>query len=301
MPVLVGMLDAQAVVLGNKVYMGRGGTLASECCLHMSDLVLHTWKTIKSPTCRSALTTYKERLMLVGGCEHFTDTPTNQLWVMEGKGTWNQPLPPMPTPRLGASASTVQDSLIVAGGVGSQGELLDVVEVYNGRQWAVAQSLPRVCSEMKSAIHNGTWYLVGGSGQGKEIFCASLESLVASAPSDMTDRVWKTLPEVHHERSSTAVWGGRLMAVGGYPFSSDILSYSPHTQSWVKVGDLPIGLHSSCTTVLPTGELLMVGGYGTSYRIFKGLLRGESCAPDYHLMSRGCLEDHVSYQDCSPT
>ena len=157
-----------------------------------------------------------------------------------------------------------------------------MVEVYNGQQWTTAQSLPRACHDMKSAVHNGIWYLVGGWGQDRMVFCAWLESLVASTQSEVTERVWKTLPEVHHTFSSTAVWGGRLMAVGGINSdgaSSDILSYYPHTQSWVKVGDLPVCVDSTCTTVLPTGELLVVGDWragGTSDRVLKGSLRGES-------------------------
>ena len=287
----VRMRDAQAVVLGNKVYVGGGDTPTDETDYNIYSCDLTgdiTWKTLKSPTRWPALTTYQEMLVLVGGVDPSTGTLTNQLWVMEEEGTWTQPLPPMPTSRWGASATTTQNNLIVAGGGGSEDEELDLVEVYNGRQWATAQSLPKACHDMKSAVHNGIWYLVRGWGQGREVFCASLESLVASTQSEVTERVWKTLPVVRHGCSSTAVWGGRLMAVGGHPYddnsdyysnSSDILSYSSRTQSWVKVGDLPVDLHSTCTTVLPTGELLVVGGYGTwgaSDHVFKGSLRGES-------------------------
>ena len=280
MPVRV--CDAQAVVLGNKVYVGGyTPSIATDYNIYSCDFTGDiTWKTLKSPARQSALTTYQERLVLVGGVDPSAITLTNQLWVMEEEGTWTQPLPPMPTPRFGASAATIQNNLIVAGGGDSQGEDLDLVEVYNGWQWATAQSLPRACYDMKSAVHNGIWYLVGGLGQDTKVFCASLEFLVASTQFEVTERVWKTLPKVLHDFSSTAVWGGRLMAVrGGRPASSDILSYSPRTQSWVKVGDLPVGLHSTCTTVLPTGELLVVGGWGTggeSDRVFKGSLRGES-------------------------
>ena len=273
-----GVWVNEAVVLGNKVYVGR---CIATALVFIYDFNTDIWKTITSPSRGSALATYQERLVLVGGVDPSTGTPTNQLWVLEEEGTWTQPLPPMPTPRSGASAATTQNNLIVAGGEGSRGQELDLVEVYNGRQWATAQSLPRACCDMKSAVHNGIWFLVGGWSQDTEVFCASLESLVASTQSEVTERVWKTLPEVRHVWSSTAVWGGRLMAVGGGKTrgNSDILSYSPHTQSWVKVGDLPVGLNSTCTTVLPTGELLVVGGWGTrgiSDRVFKGSLRGES-------------------------
>ena len=277
----MGIWNSQVVVLGNKLCMGENRVINNNCYLRISDLMMHTWEQIKSPTIWSALAIYQERLVLVGGQDPFTRTPTNQLWVMEDEGTWTQPLPPMPTPRWGASVATIHNHLIVAGGMSIQEEYLDVVEVYNGQQWVTAQSLPRACCDMKSAILSGNWYLVGGRDQGREVFCASLESLVASTQSEVTEGVWKTLPEVHHESSSTAVWEGRLMAIGGGASESDVLSYSPHTQSWVKVGDLPVTLDSVCTIVLPTEELLVVGGYKLRtvrgrHSVFKGSLRGES-------------------------
>ena len=80
----------------------------------------------------SALTTYHNKLLLVGGREASTGQTTNQLWVFEeGEQTWNQPLPPMPTRRNGASAVSTQDHLIIVGGH-SSGRMLNTVEVFDG-------------------------------------------------------------------------------------------------------------------------------------------------------------------------
>ena len=127
---------------------------------------------------------------------------------------------------------------------------------------------------MKSTVLNGHWYLMGGEGQGKKVYYASLDSLVASCqPSEKPlPSVWKRLPDVPYERSTTAVLGNRLIAVGGrgYPHSSSICAYSPHTQSWVHVGNMLIGLSFSCTAVLSTGELMVIGGV-------RGTSQWESC------------------------
>ena len=185
------MRHAKSAMLGDKVCVGGGITPNTSTASNIYIYDFIAWKTVKSPTRRSALTTYQERLVLVGGRDPSTGTPTNKLWMMDNEQTWTQPLPLMPTPRWGASAVTVQNNLIVAGGKGTVGAELDVVEVFDGQQWATAQPLPRGCYDMKSAIHNGNWYLIGGRGQ---VFCASLESLVASAQSKVTGSVWKTLP-----------------------------------------------------------------------------------------------------------
>ena len=120
------MRHVQAVVLNNKVYVGGGFTLdcTTSSNIYIYDPTIDTWETLQSPTRYSTLTTYHNKLLLVGGLEVSTDEATNQLWVFEeGEQTWTQPLPPMPTRRRGASAVSTQDHLIVAGGYSNSGDL----------------------------------------------------------------------------------------------------------------------------------------------------------------------------------
>ena len=126
-------------------------------------------------------------------------------------------LPPMTTKRHSASAVEYADNILVAGGRDDINHVIDIVEVYNGHHWAKARCLPKPCWLMKSTVLNGRWYLMGGWGQGKEVYYASLDSLVASSqPSEKPlPSVWKRLTNVPHECSSPAVFGNRLIAVGG--------------------------------------------------------------------------------------
>ena len=75
------MRDAQAVVLNNKVYVGGGFT--PDCTpssnIYTYDPTMDTWETLQSPSKNSALTTYHNKLLLVGGVEVSTDDTTNQL------------------------------------------------------------------------------------------------------------------------------------------------------------------------------------------------------------------------------
>jgi len=133
----VGMYHAQAVVLNNKVYVGGGltGDDTTSSNIYIYDPTMDTWETLQSPTSYSALTTYHNKLLQVGGMEASTGQTTNQLWVFEGgEQTWTQPLPPMPTRQYGASAVSTQDHLIVAGGFNNSGHRLNTVEVFDGQQ-----------------------------------------------------------------------------------------------------------------------------------------------------------------------
>ena len=137
---------------------------------------------------------------------------------------------------------------------------LDIVEVYNGHHWATAQCLPKRCYHMKSTVLNRHWYLMG---QGKEVYYASLDSLVANS---QPISVWRRLSDVPHEHSSPAVFGNRLIAIGGtIPLNSSIHAYLPHTQTWLHVGDMPVELHHTCIAVLTTGELMLIGNWSSYY------------------------------------
>ena len=265
----VGMQDAQAVWLGDKPYVGGGGTSGSNrdaARLYIYTPTTDTWSEIDTPVYRFALITYHSQLVLVGGREYvgkWRDGPvTNKLWTLTRHDQWRETIPPMTTKRRSASAVEFADNIVVAGGADDEGESIDIVEVYNGHHWTKAQCLPKPSYEMKSTL-NGHWYLMGGWGQGKEVYYASLDSLVASCqPSEKPlPSVWKRLPDVPHTQSSIAVFGNRLIAVGGgYPPRSSIHAYFPHTQPWLHVGDMPVELDSTCTAVLPTGELMVIGG-----------------------------------------
>ena len=272
----MGTRHAQAVWLGDKLYVGGGMT--SRCKRDHARLYIYTPTTdtwndgIDTPVYWFAIITFNSQLVLVGGTgyvgEESNKPVTNKLWTLTEHDQWEETLPPMTTKRQCASALEFADNILVAGGEDDEGRVIDIVEVYSGHQWAKAQCLPKPCFWMKSTVLNGQWYLMGGYGQGEKVYYASLDSLVASCqPSEKPlPSVWKKLPDVPHDYSSTTVFGNRLIAVGGgggyKSLSSSILAYSPHTQSWMHVGDTPlVQLGATCTVVLPTGELMVIGGW----------------------------------------
>ncbi len=272
----VRMYDAQAVQLKTKVYVqGDTGSAESDNNIYTYEVATDVWVSMDSPTMKSALTIYRSQLVLVGGEESTTGTlrVTNQLWVLQDEQTWTQSLPPMPTARHSASAISSGDHLVVAGG--EVGLATNLVEVYDGLQWVRADALPVACLDIKST-YSEMWYLIGGYRQSNSVFYTSLHSLVEKATqqpphspdSSEQQSVWKTLPDVLFERSSTTTLGGALLAVGGRDSggkrSSSIRMYSPLTHSWLHVGDMPEAVSSTCSITLTTGEAMVIGGTGSS-------------------------------------
>ena len=182
--------------------------------------------------------------------------------------SWEQPYPPMNTPRCWPAASTYHQHLVVAGG--SDGDYLATVEILDTStprsQWLsiISMSLPMRCGQMLSAIAQDTLYLLGGTLQ-TQVLSVSLSALTQA---DKPPKQWHSLPDAPLDNASVVGVHGSLLAVGGsnqgFQGSSAIHIYDQEKNAWNKVGDLPT-VRSSCTCcLLPNGEILIAGGLDNS-------------------------------------
>ena len=307
LPTIQRMQDVQAVVLNNKVYVsaakildqsGMHGFKSNFVCIY--DVSGNSWKEIRSATSQHALAVYSNQLVLIGGCDHTSNTLTNELWVFQEE--WSQPiphtLPPMPTKRCNASAVGIGSHLAVAGGNKPSSfrilpsDVFDTVEIYDGQEWKAAEPLPKPSFCMNSVLQGDTWYLMGGKGQGRAVYYVSLNDLIRTTNAENTTSVWKKLPDVPFENSTPAVFMNELISIGGKnsdlppqfsvlrslqqtQLTSKIHAYSTSTHSWVHVGDTLAAYCSICATTLPSGELFMLGDVNYPHRTSIGLARCE--------------------------
>ena len=165
------------------------------------------------PTRRSAFTAYQDKLVLVGGIDT-TGCVTGKIHCLQKPLEYNSQwinddvkLPPMNTPRCGAAVLSIGQHLLVAGGEGFD-RAMTAVEVFNGKEWRSARSLPKEGTDMTSAVLNGEWILMGGT-LGRTVFCANIDDLIQYGGR------WKELPEAPLEKSCAAVFGNHLLAIGG--------------------------------------------------------------------------------------
>ena len=271
----VWMADAQAVFLDGTLHVGGGNTEGS----YRNNARLYSckpggdgsWTATDTPTCNHALTTYDSHLLLVGGRECPSEQITNKIYTMID-GEFKELLPPMKEKRHSSSAVSSGSVLAVAGGWGGT-STLSSVEVYNNGQWTAGHSLPGACSNMKSVLHGVKWILIGPGGYkpGIKVYCVSLQSLVSGTEQSP----WDILPDVPFPYSAVAVVGGRILSIGGgdYPkCTTSIYAYSPDTQSWIHVGDLPTPLRRMCAIVVPSRELIVFGGYWRK-QVFRAFIK----------------------------
>ncbi len=239
--------------------------------LHIST-DLHSWTTTRAPYDWSSLTTYQSKFVLVGGRHRSTIELTNSLLTSTTGRDWKPSLRAMPTPRSFTSSVSggSPEVLVVAGGWGSRGEDLDIVEVLLNDHWTTADSLPSSCWKMRSTFHEGNFYFTGGEHKEKILFICSLESLIASASNGSTRRqtIWRTVTTLA-DILAIISYVSNLICIDDY---STIRSYSNKTEEWIETtseGDRPVGI-CIATAVLSTGQLLVANRDG----VYKGTLSG---------------------------
>lgn len=223
-----------------------------------------------------ALTTYQSRLLLVGGCSVEGELLGN-LWESIDGTSWEQSLPPMPTPRYGAAAASTggyPEHLIVVGGFvhhQNKNQMTDKVEVLMGGEWSSLSPFPERCDNIRITIHNGNVYVYGGRFHIQPSYY-KLQSLLATR--DQTHGKvhppWKKLAHPDHIPVFALVSLGGYLIAFLWPIDvpyCHVEAYSPATQSWVELGKTPSGYYLVEQVVTgPSGELL-VFGHGEEYRI----------------------------------
>lgn len=274
----VGLCDAQAAFLNNKLYVGGGKDLNIYVCDFSAST--RPWTHIVSKAEYSAITVYRSQLVVVGGRLPDVNIITSQLWVLQGDTLDVQTISAMKTARLAASAVSHDRYLIVVGGELGASMVLSV-EIYDGasKEWFQTAPLPSGSCYIKSTLSRGVVYLTGGWSQQKSVYYASVRSLLAairqvpqaqSNPTVPVDYgVWQTLAKLTYPLCSCAVFQKTLIAVGGRDTgvdsgatasSSPIHMYSSSIKQWVKVGEMPLSIDKTCTVVSTSGDLIVVGG-----------------------------------------
>lgn len=277
------MLRSQAVVIGESVYVGGGSTGSgrgelSDFVVFRFDLTKNEWNSL--PPCSVicfGLVYFMSELVLVGGRELGGGVSSRVCHFKTDTQKWEEFIPPMPTPRMAPCMTATQSALIVAGGMSI--DAMSLVEVYSTvtSQWHKVDPLPLPCTLATSVTISNTWYILGGFLPGykpsKVVLSAPVDSLVQKATSDSKHKspsVWEMLPDTRFCGTTAATFGNHLLLVGGFDAKGcacrAIYVYTPHSNSWVKVTELPVP-REGCTAVeLPNKKLFVVGGKDTKER-----------------------------------
>ena len=238
-----------------------------------------TWSELpKCPYRYSSLAVIRGLLTAIGG--YSGGVRQNKLLSIVDK-KWVELFPPMPTKRSHTAAVTTRHHLIVAGGYNGSCPLntVDVIDIET-LVWSTAASLPHPYSSASAAICGDQLYMLGGAKDGytKSVLTCSLTNLLQShrshsvwkkffeVPVTSSHSVWKRISDAPVYRSTCVAVDGELLAVGGEnereKATSAVYKYEPATDSWLHISNMPTGRYHCLVAVLPTNEMIVVGGFG---------------------------------------
>ena len=217
-------------------------------------------------------------LVAVGGKKSGGQTSSEVYTYDERSRKWKQTIPPMPTARRYPGVLSLQSALIVAGGVRLL--FISAVEVFrlDTSQWYRTDPLLTAYRNMSLVAIGNTCYALGGYNGSylNQALYASVGDLLRNAVpanqtthsgSSDTQSAWKTLPNTPAYGPAAAVLAGKLLAIGGKETSKggadkkEVYMYSPSTNSWIYINDLPAPRSFTAVAVLSSARVLVIGGW----------------------------------------
>jgi N-acetylneuraminic acid mutarotase len=185
--------------------------------------------------------TWQDTPVVIGGWRTEGTNPkvaTDGVWRIVNS-RWTE-LPPLLQPRAAAAAAVVGDRIIVTGGVGADGKLLNTTEIFDGTSWKLGAPIPTP-RQMSGVESDGKLvYVIGGSN--------GTSDLAAAEAYDPTADTWTILPEIPGRRSDlgAALTDGRLVVVGGISGGQvlkSVVALDLVTRSWNGLPDLATARH----------------------------------------------------------
>lgn len=207
------------------------------------DPVIDSWKSgddLPVPVQHAMAVTWQGNPIVLGGWRTAgaQKVASDQVWRVVNSH-WVE-LPRMLQPRAAAAAAVVGDRIIVAGGVDSNGALLNTVEIFDGNTWTLGTPIPTPRQMLAAASDGKVVYTVGGTTGTSEL--ATVEAY------DPAAKTWTRLPDLPQPRGDlgVAIADRRLIAVGGQSAGQVLKSVSVldlTTNTWAGLPDMATARH----------------------------------------------------------
>ena len=278
----IKLSEGRATIIADKVYYGGGDAYSDEYIVYCYDLSQDKWTNLPPlPVRWFGLGQVNGKLVTVGGEKKANYQKTNEVYTYDERSRkWKQTVPPMPTARWSPGVLSLQSILVVAGG-NTLSTYTEAVEIFkpDTSQWHRTDPLPTICLSLSLVSIGSTCYALGGY-QGPSLnqaLYASVDDLLGnSVPANKTTHIgnsdipcasaWKTLPSTPTYQPAAAVLVNNLLAIGGRQTSQggaymkEVYLYSPSTNSWIYISDLPAPRTLTAVVALSSTEILVIGG-----------------------------------------
>jgi serine/threonine protein kinase len=273
----------RAYVAGCSLYLCGGATATSQpnnsVYFCTSRNVTRSWAKIVNPTPQYyyASAIINRELVLIGGLNASDGKCSRQLVTLDShEKTWMSVLPPLPSARYSAAATTWGEYLIVIGGINDNGKVLDTVELLHlpSHQWSKAVSLPFGLAGSSVVAHRSRLYVLGGAtsdGLTKAFFSIGMDHLLATTGqfnrwTTSSADVWVRHEDSPYTMMSLCLYRGYLLALGGDEKTISINQPAEwiwcyfSDDGWTLIQHMHTGRKLCCAVSLSPSKLAVFGG-----------------------------------------
>ena len=264
-----GTSYAQAVVIRGIVYVGGGFTGSDDDYrIQQYSPTDDRWSTLPpAPVYYFGMGELNGQLVTVGGRTTQRVFTGKVHTLNSSTQKWVESIAPMPTARSRPAVLSLPSCLTVVGGRDQHVTNLSDVGIFmpHTSQWHKASPAPSPLCNMSTTVINNKCFIAECDSTKVYQLCVTLQQTTtdySNTPQVITE--WTNLCDLPHKWSSLGSINGCLLAVGGrHMFNpiTTILGFSPITNTWKTVGELPEPRRNCTTVLLPTGELLVMGGW----------------------------------------
>ena len=289
------------VVINGKVYSTCGGGVnrirGYESFIYCYDPLQDEWTPLPPLPVKCThfgLGQVNDELVAIGGWKIDENRRADHVYTYDEQSqNWKPETLLMPIARNYPGVLSLRSVLVVAGGFS-----LNTVDIFEAdtSQWYRTDTLPTDCCNISFVASDNQCYVIGGYKEPyhlNQALCASVDDLfdkaiqaneTAHSDSSDTQSAWKALPNTPTYQPTAAVLAGNLLAIGGKETSKwehrssnrkEVYMYSPSTNSWIYISDLPAPRSYTAVAALSSTEILVIGGWGDdgiTNTVYKGTL-----------------------------
>ena len=279
----ISMLYPTAVYLNGKIFVGD--RLSRHQFLCVFNVVSRTWSKLPfHDSCEMSdftLATSNSKVHTIGGTwrkDGKVEWCSNKVFSLDDDLKWCNTLPPLNIGRNGATSTSFDSFILVAGGLSSKNLWLSSVEVLNSSQsfstWWEICDLPVKSLNMQCTVTHDELFIGCGRGTEDTVYTAKLSTVKESlnVDEDSESRVspesfWQSLPKTPLKGSSLVSVSNYLLSVSGHDYYRKHLSsvhlYDCYKKTWSKVSDIRKSRWSTAVVVSTfenKQELIVLGG-----------------------------------------
>jgi N-acetylneuraminic acid mutarotase len=229
------------------------------------DPAIDNWKggdDLPVPVQRAMAVTWDGNPVVLGGWRAEgadTKVATDKVWRVVNS-RWVE-LPPLLEPRAAGAAAVVGDRLVVTGGVGANGRLLNTTEVFDGNSWTLGAEMPTPRQMLSAAADDKAVYAVGGSDGNADLPTVEAYDPAADA--------WTPLPALPEPRSDlgVAIADARLVAVGGLSGGQvlkNVAVMDLANKTWAGLPDMSTARHGMAVAAVDKSVYAIGGATGAN-------------------------------------